>query len=154
VLAGCAPETGPLVAMEAFELLPFSEDPIPDRPDDAVPCPRRATAIEAGALELDSTVCDWITVQAPALIKVREGQDLELFFFHAALAAPEPTEAVMEVRLGDEVIWRQVDPVPSSDAFYDQAIPSPVALSPGDPVIVHVHNHGANTYTLAHLRAP
>ena len=140
--------------MVAFELVPPSEDPVPDRPDDATACPRRAAAVEAGALELDSTACDWITVRAPSLLKVRKGQEVELFFFHAPLAAEEPAEAVMEIRIGDEVWWRQVAQIPASDAFYEETLEAPAAVEEGDAIVLHVHNHGSNTYTLGHLRVP
>ena len=151
VTTGCAQE-GDLVLADDWVLVHPDDDPTEGVPADQAPCPRRAASVEAGALELDTAVCDWITVEAPSRLRVRAGTELELFFFHAALSANEPAEAVMEVHIGEGTTWTHTAPVPSSSAFYDEVLVLEQTLRPDDPLVLHVHNHGANTYTLGHVR--
>lgn len=160
LLALCAcGETGDLVLAEDWSLVPPSEDPVPGRPADAAACPSRAITIEAGALEADTAICGWITAEASARFRVRKGRELDLFVFHRALTAPEPAEAIMGINLGQpsgeaqDWTWGEAVPVPSRDDFYKEILVVEETIEEGDPLIFHVHNHGANTYTLGHLRA-
>lgn len=154
-LLACS-ESGPLALAEDWELVPPSEDPIPGRPDGIAPCPTRAAILEAGALEVDTTLCGWITLRAPARIRLGRGAEVEVFVFHQALSAPEPAQAVISVSAGEppRELWRRDLAVPSASAFYDDVVELDEPIRPDESLFFHVHNHGANTYTLGHLQAP
>lgn len=109
--------------------------------------------VEDGAVELDTSICGWITVETTAAVAVEAGAEIDLFALHAALTAEAPAEAEFGVRVEDRVLWEVHRPIPSTDAYFAETFPSPVAIAEGDRLLLHVHNHGANTYRLGHLRA-
>lgn len=154
VLSACGPDSGDLALAEDWALLAPEDDPVPGRPFDLPPCSTLALAVEAGAIELATDTCSWITVAAESRVNVRAGDPIELFLFHSALTAPEPATSVLEIRLGDEIAWEERLAIPGTTNFFETTIESPTALSRGGLVYLHVHNHGANTYTLGHLRIP
>ena len=107
-LAGCAsPEWHDLALAEDWSLVTPAADPWPDRPNDAEACPDRAAVVESGSIEVDTNLCDWITITAPARRDVRAGGPIEMLFFHSALATEEEEggEAVMAVAFGDAVLF-------------------------------------------------
>jgi hypothetical protein len=150
--AGCASPEGPLVLPEDWVLVDPEDDPWPGVPPEAEACSRRALRVEVGTIELDTAVCDWITATAPARIDVRPGRALELLAWHAPLVAEDVAEATMGVRTEAGAVWEVEVPVPAASAFYDVQVTVPERVREGDPLYLHVHNHGNNSYRLAHLR--
>ena len=39
-----------------------------------------------------------------------------------------------------------------ADAVYIETMEAQTSLAPGEPIRVHVHNHGANSWRFVHLR--
>jgi hypothetical protein len=151
--ACAAAENEDLALPEDWSLVDAAEDPVPDRPDGTA-CPERALVVEAGYLELDTAACGWITAMAPARHGTTLGDPLQVFAFHTALVAEETAEAVFSLYAEDTLLWEQRMTIPASGGFFEDEVILPRDLDAGTPLYVHVHNHGANSYRLAHVRAP
>jgi hypothetical protein len=147
------PEWYDLALAPDWALAAADADPWPGRPVDAPACPGRTVYDESGSVEIDTNLCSWVSVVADARHDVAAGDPVELLFFHSALVADEPAEAVMGVAIAGTELWTTTVPVPSASGFYAPELPSPIDVAEGDPIVLHVHNHGANTYQLGHLRA-
>lgn len=153
-LVGCTtPDWQDLAFADDWRLVAEGADPWPGRPSDAPACPERAVYEETGSIEIDTDLCDWVTITAPSRHQVQLGEAVDFLFFHSALAADDPTQATMGLAFGEEIVWTLTVPVPSAGGFYTPDRTAPVAVREGDPLYLHVHNHGANTYQLGHLRA-
>ncbi|MFK7930618.1 MAG: hypothetical protein AB8H79_20700 [Myxococcota bacterium] len=151
---GCGSASGDVVSGDRFVLVDPADDPIDGIPAGAEPCSVLAANVEAGALELSTVECPWVTAAAPAKVRVREGDTLELFVFHSALTAQDPAEATVLVATDTDILWSQTLPVPSPTGFYSVEIQAPSRINTGENIYFHAHNHGSNTYTLGHLRLP
>ena len=153
IFAACASGPEDLALPEDWVVIAPEEDPVEGNPL-TEPCPPRAAVVEAGALELDTVDCPWITVRAESRARVRPGQEIELLLIHTALSATEPAEAVLQLYLNDtdSPVWEKRLPVPSPNGFYAETVQLSDKLRAGEPIYFHVHNHGANNYTIGHLR--
>ncbi|HYQ15237.1 MAG TPA: hypothetical protein VEQ58_05765, partial [Polyangiaceae bacterium] len=108
-----------------------------------------------GWLELDTTFCQWITVETKALRGVEAGQQLKVDFSHYDLDAPLPTQATLRLRFGSCDAWSEAIPIPGPANVEHAELASPCALDLADEesstIFFHLDNHGQNTYQLQGL---
>jgi hypothetical protein len=152
VVGGCSGADLVLAEPHDWALVTGIEDPW-DETNEHVACPARAAVVEEGFIELDTKVCSWITVSAPARAGVRTGTALRMLFFHSALVADEPSAAVVGVAVDGETLWQREIPIPSASAFEDVVVTVEHDVVSGAPMTFHVHNHGANSYRLGSVTA-
>lgn len=151
----CAPEppAGPvdLALAEAWALVPAADDPF--GPPEGVVCSPRGVVVETGVIEIQTDLCPWATLRQPLQADAAAGDALELFAFHGPLAAPEPAAGVMALTLGGEPIWSVEVPIPWPDGVYLETWTAEEPWAAGEELLLHVHNHGANAWRFAWLRA-
>ncbi len=124
---------------------PFVTDP------GAVPrCSTSGVRVESDPewLEIDTTVCSWVSLTGGARFEVALGEQLKLELSHFDLDAPAPATAELRLRLGDCDAWSGTIPIPSPADVRSYELASPCALPAGDAVWFHLHNHGQNSYQL------
>jgi hypothetical protein len=140
-------EGGPLVAAEAWRLLLGADDPWePMRPADMPPCEVRGVKVEAGTFEVDTALCDWATFGQASAEALAAGDGLEVVFWYGPSAARG--EAVAALAWGDEVVWEAHVALPTAGGFLIERVPVDSPHERGTEVRFHIHNHGANTWTL------
>ena len=132
--------------VEAAEHDPFTEH----RPDE-VACSRAAWGGEAGALELDSGLCNYFALAAPTLVTIEPGDRIGIRAFHDDLAAAEPAVAHLALFVDGHGIWDQEVAIPSPPTPYSLDVIADFAAPAGSPVALHLHNHGVNNYRLVEL---
>jgi hypothetical protein len=141
----------PLIDNLAWTPVAGSDDPRADhRPADAT-CPDGAWYEEDGALDVETGFCTYLAVSQPALSAVDPGDPLEIIAWHANLGDGDGTPAHLAVLLGDTVAWEATVDMPADAEVYQETFPSPVALAEGEPVGLHLHNHGYNSWTILSL---
>jgi hypothetical protein len=140
----------PLVAFDAWTEVSRDEDPFITDVAAAPACASPGFHAEADQawLELDTGLCNWMTVTANARAAVAEGEMLQVKLSHFDLNAPEPTEAQATLTFGVCDAWSKTIVIPSPAAVYADEVASPCPLRAGNPVLFHLHNHGQNTYQL------
>jgi hypothetical protein len=143
----------PLVKLEEWSRVERSADPFVADPAAGPDCAAPSFRVEAGQawLELDTTVCNWVTVVGHALLPVELGQQLRLKLSHYDLDAPEPAEAELRLRFASCEAWSKTIAIPSAADVTLEELASPCALNEMDAVLFHLHNHGQNTYQLQEL---
>ncbi|TNE88393.1 MAG: hypothetical protein EP330_15030 [Deltaproteobacteria bacterium] len=149
LLTGCGRAS--LVDHTQWLDLSADEDPAGDRPD-VVDCPPSAWFVESvpeTALEVDTGACNYLAMSQPSLVGSR-GDQLHLRFAHGDLEADIPAEAHVALYIGDTVAFSQRMEIPTAADEYevDLAVES---FGKGEPVTLHLHNHGANTWSFAEL---
>lgn len=147
---GCAPETS-LVDMEAWTLVSAADDPFADRPADARCDPIGYRVEEFGGevgLAVETGPCPYLTAEQPSRAAVRAGETVQVRWLHDELTAPDPGEAHVAVTLDSEMIFEDRVTIPASEDALAGTWTAPEDIAAGAPVLVHVHNHGANTWAL------
>ena len=123
-----------------------------------VPIPLRRAEPELFEVDIDLADCDWFAVEQGLLIDVPKCTPLRVGFRHFDLTAPEPAEAYMAVSIGGEVVWEQTVEIPGGQEkgmanVYEVDFPAARDYAQGEQVVIHVHNHGENSYVFAGLHA-
>lgn len=154
LLAGCMPSGGPIVDMmvweEAAEDLPFFEG----HNDSVLPCEVTGWGPELGGLEVDTGLCPYANLVQPSLRRVREGERLQVIWFHQGLAALEPSEGHIALATEKGILWEAFVPIPSDPKSYQDMFDARFDLEAGEPIYLHLHNHGANTWNLLEVSEP
>ncbi|MCO4772915.1 MAG: hypothetical protein KDA24_22980 [Deltaproteobacteria bacterium] len=158
-LIGCAPpaprETADLVDPSLFRILDADEDPFPTHRAAAKRlCTGPGFGEDLGVLDIDTNTCAYVSASQPSLADAQPGDQLHLLAWHQALASTDPdARGHMAVLLDGEVLWEIDVAIPASAEVYESFFDVPELIPEGTDVVVHVHNHGGNTWRLGHLRA-
>ena len=148
LLAGCAGrEPGPLVDHEAWTWVEAAADPLSEHRPNPVDCAPTEWRVEAGALEVETSACNYAALSQPLARPVDEGAPLRVIAWHSTLDAAEVGEAHVAILLAGHLVWERFVPIPSAPGAMDDSFDSPVAANEGDPVVLHLHNHGDNAWT-------
>ncbi len=164
LLGGCSSGAGPattapeptyqtLVTLDAWSSVSRVDDPFIQDVDAAPACVGPGFYLERQSdwLEIDTGLCNWVTLSGSASAAVAEGQMLQLTVSHYDLEAAAPAEANLLLVLDDCDAWSKTIPIPSAAAVYKEEFASPCALPERGNVLFHLNNHGQNTYQLQDL---
>ena len=127
-------------------------DPFPEHRPGQVSCNRAAHRTEYGALELDTGLCNYFVLSTPTLQDVLPGDRISVRAFHEDLAALEPAVAHLAVAIDGHVVWDQEVSIPSAPTPYDVDVIADFEAPAGSPAVLHLHNHGVNTYRVIDVR--
>ena len=147
-LLGACVEAEPvaLVAASAWTLAEASEDPLPDHRETEVPCDPYGVTEDAGGIEIDTQVCPYFVGTQPLLHGFDQGARLRVDAWHATLAALEPSVGHMALAVDGLVIWERQVAIPGDAEAYSDLFDAPSRALEGDSVVLHIHNHGTNTW--------
>ncbi|MBL8788492.1 MAG: hypothetical protein JNJ59_26595 [Deltaproteobacteria bacterium] len=124
------------------------------RPDD-VTCPQNARQPEdfAGtpSFGIDTTNCGYTTVVQETLVDACRGDNAFVWMWRYALTGPEGAEAHIAITIGDEPLFEDVVPIPTSSDLKVKGYALAEDHPAGTKVFFHVRNHGSNTYQLLEL---
>lgn len=163
VLAACTPEPdapvvpdpvapaapSSLIAADAWQLVLPEDDPFDDRAAGAA-CDPTGFDVEGGAFEVNTATCAYGTFVQPALRDAPAGARVLLEAWHLELWAPEAAEGHLAVLIGSDLA--EIRPaIPGPSAAYTLEAELSGAVLAGDPIHVHIHNHGSNSWYVGDL---
>jgi len=161
-VAGCASdedsasEPADLVVLDDrtqwSEISVAADDPFLSHRPATVDCIDATWIAEAGSLELSTALCDYIALRQASLAELRVGDTIHLEAFHFDLTAAAPAQAHWAILVGDEVMWTKNPVIPGAAGYFSEDIVVQSDHPVGSPVVIHLHNHGQNTYGLKVLR--
>jgi hypothetical protein len=147
-----APERVLLASTEVFHELPAADDPLAEhRPDPVVCNPLNGFYPEDGELEVATGHCNYLAVAFVALADARGGDRVTGSVRHFDLTSPEPAETHLKLTWGDVTLTEAHIPVPSPAAIRNFELTLPRDLGHDEPLGLHLHNHGQNTYQFESL---
>jgi hypothetical protein len=147
------PSYQPLVSIDGWSSVARDQDQFITDPDVVPSCVGDGFFIENSWLEIDTTVCSWVTIEGAARFAVEEGQELRLVVSHFDLVALEPSQGELKLRLGDCDAWQKSVAIPQPAAVYTETLAPPCSLEAGEAVQFHLHNHGQNNWQVQELTA-
>ena len=150
-----------LIDHQAWEPLDELLDPLADHRPDTVECGVAGWYLENEdrEVEIDTNFCNYLALRQPSLQAIRPGQVLRVNFYHFDLVAPEPAQGHLQLSVDGQVIWDYVveiaeDPTGETNGarapavFAEEAVIADFCAPEGAEVVLHVHNHGQNTWAL------
>lgn len=150
-----------LVDHRAWEPLEGVSDPLADHRPETVECQVAGWYLENEdqEIEIDTNFCNYLALRQPSLQAIRPGQVLRVNFYHFDLVAPEPAQGHLQLSVDGQVIWDYVveiaaDPTGETAGarapavFAEEAVIADFCAPAGAELVLHVHNHGQNTWAL------
>ena len=138
----------------------MAADPLPSHRPPEIICPQAAWYVEGGGLEIETGYCNYINLYQPALAAVAVGDSLHLVLWHDRLVADAPATGHVAVWAAGQLLWEREVAIPAQAAIFDVTWPALVPVPKNAPIVLHLHNHGYNTWKVAtlevgvQLRAP
>lgn len=145
------PEPRPLVFAQDWTATAIDEDPLADHRASTTICSTGAWGEELGALEVSTSKCNYLSVEQPLAEAIELGDPLRVQVWWQALIASEPATAHLALLIDGQPIWEEHVTIPGAAEARSISFASPIAAEPGAVVTFHLHNHGANSWTLAEL---
>lgn len=141
----------PLVDNTRWRRYDAAADPLASHQPAQIECFESATYVEYDSYEVDTVRCNYLLAQTGALREVPAGSELRVELLHYDLVASAPAETHVAILFGDELQWEHSIPIPSLANLVEAKFRSRTALGFQEPIRLHLHNHGANTYLLVAL---
>lgn len=143
----------PLIDNQGWRRYEATLDPLRAHQPAELSCAASATFVEYGSFEIDTTRCNYVLVEHPSLLAVAAGTELKMELLHYDLTAPEPAQAHLAVLFGDALQWETNIPIPTAGDVVKANFTATRALALGEPIRLHLHNHGGNAYLVVSLQA-
>lgn len=143
----------PLIDNQGWRRYEATLDPLRTHQPAELLCAASATFVEYGSFEIDTTRCNYVLVEHPSLLAVSAGTELKMELLHYDLTAPEPAQAHLAILFGDALQWETTIPIPTAGDVVKASFTATRPLAVGEPIRLHLHNHGGNAYLLVSLQA-
>lgn len=144
-----------LVEAGAWDIQPQNQDALLDHRPEEVDCPRdTGWLVENGELEIRTRFCNYASLSQQALLDLDSGTQLELVLSHSDLNFNAPSEAHVAISIGGTRLWETHIEIPGESDVRKELITLPFDVRRGDPIEVHLHNHGDNAWAIHSLDAP
>jgi hypothetical protein len=161
LVSGCDPEPGPrcelepeaapLVFAHDWTATTIDDDPLPDHRPALTSCPASSWGEELGVLEVSTGECNYLSVEQPLAEALAIGDPLRVQVWWQPLIASDPATAHLALLIDGQLIWEQHVAIPGAAQARSIQFESPISAEAGATVTFHLHNHGANSWTLAEL---
>lgn len=108
----------------------------------------QAVVEELGGIEIETDDCPYGVLTQPVLVDLRRGESVTVLAWHNDLVAPEPGSGHMLVTLGSQTLVDWTPDIPSNADVFDETVVLQGRVEAGELAVLHLHNHGANTWNL------
>jgi hypothetical protein len=143
----------PLIDNQGWRRYDAAADPLPSHQPAVLSCAASATFLEYGSFEVDTTRCNYLLSEHPAQLAIAAGTQVKLELLHYDLSASEPAQAHIALLFGDALQWETSIPIPRAGDVIKANFQATKALALDEPIRLHLHNHGGNTYLVVALQA-
>ncbi len=123
-------------------------DPLPAHRETEAPCLALGVEQELGGIEIQTGDCPYAVMSQPILTELRAGRSITVLAWHNDLIAPEPGAGHLLVTVGGQTLIDWTPDIPSDANVIDETVVLQADLRTGDIAVLHLHNHGANTWNL------
>ncbi len=136
-----------LIDNAQWKLVPESKDPFIKYKKSASKCEEaQGRKVEDGVLEIDTDFCNYITLEQPTLTEIRSGELVEFVMWHLELYAQTPGTGYVALMINEEMVWEKSIGIPGKAQYYEPTWSPKTPIPKGAQVVLHLHNHGANTW--------
>jgi hypothetical protein len=143
-----------LITAQAWDIASRNRDSFPDHRPAQIDCTReQGWLAEDDALEIRTQFCNYLSLTQQSLLNLPAGTTLELALSHSELNYNAPASAHVAVSIAGNTVWETQIAIPGPGEILKETVQLPFAVSSGDPIAVHLHNHGQNTWTLHSIDA-
>jgi hypothetical protein len=140
-----------LIDHALWQQLDESVDPFLEHRPEEFECGEAGLYKEDGYLEIDTGICNYVSITQPSLEALQPGETLEASLWYGPLLADGVFEAHAAIVLDGEVVWERSVPIPNPGGLAVALFEPQRTYPAGTPLIFHLHNHGLNTWNLVYI---
>lgn len=148
------PARAPRTAAVLADMAAWAEGGVDPMPEHAAPestCPPSGWGLEGAALEVSTGVCTHAVLEQPLLADLMPGDRVEVVWWHNQLVAESPATGHLLLAVDGETLYEREVAIPSDADAYTEQVEITRAVVAGAPLVLHLHNHGANDWTLLRI---
>lgn len=138
----------PLVDATQWAAVEPIADPVAEHQPPDIQCPTGSWREEAGSFEVETGYCNYALFHQPLLQAIPAGARTRILAWHDVLAADSQAQGHIALAIDSALVWSETVEIPSEPRLFDVWIPIDEAVPAGAEVILHLHNHGYNTWNL------
>jgi hypothetical protein len=138
----------PLTHAEDWSPSAAPDDPLADHRPAELRCPSSGWGEEFGVLEVRTGECNYLSVEQALAEPLALGDALRVQVWWQSLIALEPAIGHLALLIDGELVWELEVAIPGGSDARSIRFASPIAAEAGATVTFHLHNHGANAWTL------
>lgn len=142
------PQWRSLLHHDAWHALEAGADPLADHRPDPLHCAPDAWLDDGGWTEVRTEDCDYVALAQPSAAAIEPGDLLRVTIAWGRLFHPDPAEGHIALLVGDEPLVDRTVPIPAPAEAHTITWLADKPYAAATPIILHVHNHGANTWQL------
>jgi hypothetical protein len=142
-----------LAGVEDFRHYPGLDDPLAAHQPAVIDCGVAGAYVERDLLEVDTAYCNYVLLQAPARDAIAKGTRVSFAFSHFDLTSAASAEGHVAILFGADVQWEAHVDIPHVAQVLDVSFSATRALGEGEPIRLHLHNHGQNSWAIGSLTA-
>lgn len=153
LLSACGAQTGAeaLIAGATWTAAPQGADPIPSHEEPDMICGAGGFGDELGGVEIDTQICGYAVLQHELLQGFRANDTLRINWWHSDLVAEAPATGHLLLTIGGESLYEAEVDIPGDAQAYLEEFEPGFDADAGAPLVLHLHNHGFNTWNLFEL---
>lgn len=141
----------PLIDQLQWRAYAAAHDPLPSHQPPQLECEPPGWVLELDRLELNTGECNYALLEHPAQLDVPRGSQISLTLWHFDLSAPEPAQAHVALFFDADLQWELTLDIPQPGNMQRAEFTATRALAIGDPIRLHLHNHGRNSWILSSI---
>lgn len=100
---------------------------------------------------IDTALCSYTTLVQETATDVCPGDGIFVWLWRFALTGPEGANAHISARIGDELVFEEVVPIPATSGLKAETFTARQFHPAGTPITFHIRNHGNNSYQLLEI---
>jgi hypothetical protein len=127
--------------------VPSEADPEPTHRQADDDCPEAGWGLEGSVLEVETGTCSYGVLEQPLLAELWPGDEVELVWWHNQLVSEEPATGHVLLTVGGHVLYEREVAIPHEPDAYTETVTVSERVEAGEPVVLHLHNHGANSWS-------
>lgn len=130
-----------------------ADDPWASHRPAEIACDPYAYREEDGLLEVQTEICNYLTIAQPSLARIDAGDEVGWVVWNLGLYATEPATGDVAIAIGGTPVWQGDFEIPSEAAVWDETWIADRDYPAGTTIHFHLHNHGVNDWKLLSLSA-
>lgn len=147
--SGPSEDTSWRALLSADAWVPSSHDPFIAHRPSSIDCDPGAVQEELGGTEINTALCNYISLEQPLLRAAQRGDEIRVLLWWQTLASEAPAEGHLALWLDDRALFETYVAVPGPADIVEVLLEVHQTIPQGTPLILHLHNHGYNTWNLA-----
>jgi hypothetical protein len=95
--------------------------------------------------------CEWLSVSQKSQVGATTETQAHIRLWHFDLSSPEQGRAHVAIQISNKTVWEKQIDIPAASQLLTESVELTEELEADSPIVFHLHNHGANSWSLLEI---